>query len=82
MFYVYVLSSLQQKYLYVGLTDNLNRRLKEHQTGKSRSTRSRRPFKLILVEKYKYRWEARNREKYLKSGIGKEFLTLINKPEW
>ncbi len=82
MFYVYVISSLKKHYLYVGLTNNLQRRLKQHQNGKSPSTKSHRPFKLILVEPYESRKGARNREKYLKSGSGKEFLKSLIKPEW
>ncbi|RKY90929.1 MAG: GIY-YIG nuclease family protein [Ignavibacteriae bacterium] len=74
MYYVYALSSLGRTYIYVGLTNNKNRRINEHQKGYNKTTRAYRPFKVILVEKYKTRQEARAREKYLKSGVGKEFL--------
>jgi len=74
MFYVYVISSLRRTYIYVGITNNSNRRIDEHQKGYNKTTRAYRPFRVILVEKYKTRQEARKREKYLKSGIGKEFL--------
>jgi len=78
MFYVYCLQSLSRNYLYVGLTDNVERRFSEHQIGKNKTTRPYRPFKLLLVEEYDSRLEARHREKYLKSGVGKEYLkTLI-----
>ncbi|PIR87313.1 MAG: endonuclease [Candidatus Harrisonbacteria bacterium CG10_big_fil_rev_8_21_14_0_10_49_15] len=77
MFYVYALSSLSRKYIYVGLTNNHTRRINEHQTGRERTTASYRPFQLILIEEYKTRQEARKREKYLKSGIGKEFLKTL-----
>ena len=49
----------------------------QHQTGKNKTTKPYRPFELILIEEYKTREEARKREKYLKSGIGKEFLKAI-----
>jgi putative endonuclease len=74
MYYVYVISSLKRKYIYVGLTNSINRRFKQHQQGKSRSTRAYCPFKLILKERYNSRIEARVREKYLKSGIGKDWI--------
>ena len=73
-YYVYVLRSLERKYIYVGLTNNIQRRIKEHQVGKERTTRSYRPFELILTEEYANRKEARVREKYLKSGCGKEWI--------
>ena len=81
MYYVYALSSEKRKYIYVGLTKNLARRVKEHQTGSEVTTRPYRPFILVLVEKFKTRIEARKREKYLKSGIGKEYLKVIIKAQ-
>ncbi|MFY9457557.1 MAG: GIY-YIG nuclease family protein [Candidatus Spechtbacterales bacterium] len=56
------------------MTNNLERRFGQHQSGKERTTAPYRPFKTILVESYSSRIEARKREKYLKSGIGKEML--------
>jgi putative endonuclease len=78
MFYVYVISSLERKYIYVGLTGNFERRFVEHNNGENRSTKAYKPFKLILKEEYKTRPEARQREKYLKSGVGKEYLRSLN----
>ncbi len=74
MYYVYVISSIQRKYLYVGLTNNIERRFRQHQGGKERTTASYRPFKIIFTEKFSTRIDARRREKYLKSGVGKEWL--------
>jgi putative endonuclease len=74
MFTVYVLCSLAREYWYVGLTNNLERRVLQHQQGRERTTRSYRPFILIHTEQFASRPEARNREKWLKSGIGKEWL--------
>jgi putative endonuclease len=80
MFYVYALSSQTHKYIYVGLTENLERRFGEHDSGKNKTTRPYRPFKILYVESFPTRQEARAREKYLKSGSGKEFLkSLITK---
>ncbi len=77
MFYVYTISSEVKNYIYVGLTNNIERRLDEHNLGYNKTTKPYKPFKLILLEKYETRLEARAREKYLKSGIGKEFLKKL-----
>ncbi|PIR50273.1 endonuclease [Candidatus Peregrinibacteria bacterium CG10_big_fil_rev_8_21_14_0_10_54_7] len=67
----------QRKYLYVGFTKNLKRRLSQHTNGQVRSTQPHRPFQLLHIEHYSTRQEARNREKYLKSGCGKEWLKSL-----
>ena len=77
MFYVYVISSELKKYIYVGITNNIERRFVEHQKGYNKTTRVYRPFKLIHFEKLLSRIEARRREKYLKSGVGKEWIKTI-----
>ena len=77
MYFVYVLKSLERNYIYVGLTDNLERRFEEHQSGKNKTTKPYRPFQLLLMEQFNTRIEARKREKYLKSGVGKEFLKKL-----
>ncbi|MDD4351920.1 MAG: GIY-YIG nuclease family protein [Candidatus Gracilibacteria bacterium] len=74
MYTVYILKSRVKKYLYVGLTSNLEERLKRHNNGWERTTKAYRPFDLICTEQYKTRAEARKREKYLKSGCGKEWI--------
>ena len=66
MFYVYVLKSLKDNNLYIGSTNNLERRIKEHNDGKSISTKSRIPFELIYYEAYKAESDARKREHNLK----------------
>jgi putative endonuclease len=79
MFFVYAIRSLVRTYIYVGLTENVDRRVMEHQSGKNKTTRPYRPFEIILIEEFQSRIEAREREKYLKSGIGKEFLKSVIK---
>jgi putative endonuclease len=74
MFFVYIIKSIQEDWYYVGLSKNILRRLKEHNDGKVRSTRSRRPYKLIYKETFKTRLEARIREKQLKNGHRKKRL--------
>ena len=77
MYFVYVLSSGIRNYLYVGLTNNIERRVKQHQDGRVRTTRAYKPFTLITKEVYLTRKEARAREKYLKSGSGKEWIKKV-----
>ncbi len=79
MYYVYAISSQTRNYIYVGLTDDVDRRFDEHNRGYNKTTKPYRPFGLILTENYKTRREARLREKFLKSGAGKEFLKKLNK---
>ncbi len=79
MFYVYVLNSLSRNYIYVGMSSDIERRIHDHNKGYNKTTKPYRPFTLVLVEEYETRNMAREREKYLKSGIGKEYLKrLIN----
>jgi putative endonuclease len=66
MFYVYVLKSLKDDNIYLGSTDDLRRRLSDHNTGKVPSTKARRPFELRYYEAYHKESEARHREASLK----------------
>lgn len=79
MFTVYVLRSLTNQRLYIGQTNNLSRRLLEHNQGHSRYTKLTKPFKLIYQEEFGTRNDAVNREIELKSGKGREWLKLILK---
>ncbi len=77
-YYVYAIKSLSRNYIYVGLTNNLERRIYDHNKGYNRTTKPYSPFKTIYTEEFNSRIEARIREKYLKSGIGKEFLRRLD----
>ena len=79
MYYVYVLESLSHHTRYVGSTDNVSKRFEEHNKGKCRYTKGRSPWKLIYTEEFKTRSEAMQREKFLKSGKGREFLDTLFK---
>ena len=59
------------------MTSDINRRIADHNKGYNRSTKPYAPFELVFIEEYQNSLDARNREKYLKSGIGKEFLKSI-----
>ena len=74
MYYVYALSSTVRNYIYVGMLQNPERRLREHNAGYSRSTKPYRPFSKFYQEAFPDRISARKREKYLKSAAGKKFL--------
>lgn len=74
MFYVYVLESLKDGRLYKGLTQDITKRLKQHNNGENKSTKGFMPWRLIYQEVFETRLEAGAREKFLKSGIGREFL--------
>ena len=66
MFYVYILKSDKDNELYVGSTNDLRRRIREHQKGSSFSTSFRRPFTLVYYEAYRNERDARTREQRLK----------------
>jgi len=79
MFYTYVLKSVNYSNRYVGFTENINKRLAEHNRGKCRYTSGRRPWKLVYSEEYLTRGESVAREKFLKTGQGRKFLDQILK---
>lgn len=74
MYYVYIIKSIKDNKFYTGITDNIDRRIEEHNRGKysTPSTLNRGPFHLIHVEIVVNRQEARLLEKYFKSGSGRE----------
>ena len=83
MYYVYVLQSLKTKEFYKGFTDDLERRLREHNGGKTTSTRKMLPLKLVYVHECADRNGAREWEKFFKSGIGREIIKeLAAMLEW
>ncbi len=77
-YFVYAIKSESRNYIYVGISNNVARRLNEHNKGYNKTTKPYRPFLLIHTEELPSRIEARKREKQLKSSSGKRFLrTLI-----
>ena len=71
MFFVYILQSLKDSKRYIGSTNDISRRLEEHNEGRVKYIRNRIPFKLVHVEEYNTKEEALQREKYIKSRKGK-----------
>lgn len=74
MHFLYILHSLKDGNFYTGITDNLERRVKEHESGKNFSTAPRRPFKLIYYEAYLLKEDAEARERYLKTSMGRRVI--------
>jgi len=77
MFTVYILQSSKDYKTYVGYTSNFDRRFKQHNSGKSKSTKHRGPFKLLFKEEFKNIKEAKKRELWWKSGAGRKQLRKI-----
>ncbi|TSC94994.1 MAG: putative endonuclease containing a URI domain [Parcubacteria group bacterium Licking1014_1] len=73
MWYVYLLQNKQGRW-YIGSTNNLQKRILSHNSGKNQSTKHWIPWKLIYCEISLNRNDARVREKYLKSGMGRKYL--------
>ncbi|AFN73884.1 GIY-YIG catalytic domain protein [Melioribacter roseus P3M-2] len=74
MYTVYVLYSRRFNKIYIGQTENLERRLSEHNNGISTYTRRYMPWEVIYTEEYSTRPEALKRERQLKSQKGREFI--------
>ena len=73
-YFVYTIKSKIDGRLYVGISENLEKRLIEHNKGQTKSTKAYRPWILVYKKFIGSRIEARKEEKRLKSGFGKEFL--------
>jgi len=74
MFHVYILKSLKNGRYYIGSTNNIDRRFKEHNSGTSKYTRLTKPFILLHKEEYQTRKEAVRRELFLKTGAGRAWI--------
>ena len=77
-YFVYVLKSLKTENYYKGITNDINRRITEHFEGSSFTTKSQLPLKLVHVEACRTREEARNLEKFFKSGFGREIIRQMD----
>ena len=77
MYTVYVLKSLKDNRTYVGCTKSLGNRIKEHNYGEVKSTKSRIPFELWYKEEFIDKFEAFKREKHFKSSWGRRQLRKI-----
>jgi putative endonuclease len=79
MAYVYILKSLKNNRFYIGSTNDIDRRLDEHNRGKSLYTKSVRPFELVYKEEFLLLKDARKREYLIKKKKSRKYIeTLIN----
>jgi putative endonuclease len=76
-FFVYVLRNTKTGRHYTGFTANLEQRLGQHNYGVSKSTKNRGAWELVHTEAFATRAEAMRRERFLKSGQGREELKRI-----
>jgi putative endonuclease len=74
MYFVYILKSQKDGKYYYGSTSDLSKRLKSHNSGKVKSTKSRRPFVLHYCEAFDEKTDALKREQYFKSFSGHIWL--------
>jgi putative endonuclease len=73
-YYVYVLKSEVDNSWYIGYTLDLEKRIIEHNSGKTITTKRKMPWSIIYFEASKSKEDAISREKYLKSGMGRRYL--------
>ena len=76
MFYIYILKSQKNDRWYTGSTNDLRKRLKQHNEGRSTWTKDKGPWGLIYYEGCLNEEDSRSREKYLISGMGKRYLKI------
>ena len=74
MHVVYAIRSIHRTYTYIGMTTEIDVRIERHNQGKNKTTRAYAPFELIYTKPFSTRAEAREHEKYLKTGVGRAFL--------
>ena len=72
MYTVYLLKSIKNNWYYVGMSENVERRFKQHNKGRVVSTKAYLPFEIIYTKEFETRVEARDYEKYLKIRCNKE----------
>ena len=77
MYYVYILLNDAKTRTYTGVTDDVNKRLADHNDGRVKSSQSYRPYKVIHTESFETLSEARQKEKFYKSTTGRRRLKDI-----
>jgi putative endonuclease len=78
MFYCYVLRSEKTGRRYVGFCENLTERIRRHNAGESKATKHAVPWTLVHSERFATRSEALRRERYYKTGKGRDELDRIS----
>ena len=79
MFYTYIIQSVSNRKYYIGSTQNIDKRIKRHNSGFNKSTKNKGPFKLVYTESFPTRIGAYKRERQIKSYKGGDaFKKLVN----
>ncbi len=78
-YYTYVLQSLKNQSLYIGYTQDIKKRLGQHNNGESSYTKKFIPWKLVHYEAYRNEDDAKRRERYLKTNQGSRLLKRMLK---
>ena len=73
-YYTYVIKCEKSETFYTGTTNNLDKRLEQHNEGEVYYTKSRLPIKLVYFEACLNKNDAYRRERYLKTGTGKRYI--------
>ena len=76
MFYVYILYSKNDDRFYVGMTANIQQRIRDHNSGRNKSTKPYRPWIVVHTDVFQNRTDARRREKYLKTAAGRRWRKM------
>ena len=77
MYFTYVASSLSGSYLYKGHCKDMEKRLKQHNSGQTKSIRPYIPLEIIYFEEFETLKESIDREKFFKSAAGRQFLKKV-----
>ncbi len=77
MYFVYILESLNTGRIYIGMTENIEQRIKEHNAGRVSSTKGYRSYSVIYTEEYPDKTSARKREIQIKkSGVTRREIKM------
>lgn len=76
-YYVYILNNKSKNFIYIGYSEDLQQRVKEHNDGGSKSTKPYLPLELIHYEAYRNKKDAKRREGYLKTNRGRTTLMTM-----
>ncbi|HRH25112.1 MAG TPA: GIY-YIG nuclease family protein [Candidatus Paceibacterota bacterium] len=74
MYYVYILKSEKDSSYYKGVTENLKKRVYDHNHGSNKYSSSKAPFKIIWYCAFEQKQKALDFEKYIKHGSGFAFV--------
>ncbi len=77
MYFVYILQSLKDGRYYIGSTDDMARRLREHNSGQQAATRYRTPLRVVYIERFPDRKAARRRELYIKAQKSRRYIEKL-----